>query len=111
MAGGSNVARNLNKWAQNKRMALEALARTTASNMEAYARPNAPWTDQTGMARRGLSGGSYWDGDGIFSYIAHSVSYGKYLEKKGDGPYSILIPTRDKFANTAFKQAERIMNL
>ena len=109
MAGSGNVIRNLNKWAANKKVALEALGRVVGANMQQHARVNAPWTNQTGMARRGLVGGFFWQGQNGVSYIAHSVSYGVWLELCNDGKYGILKDTRDKFADAAFKSAERIM--
>ena len=109
MAGGANVVRNLNAWAGSKKMALEALAMVTAKQMEADARVNKSWTNRTGHARQGLVGGYFYDNDGLKVYIAHSVSYGIWLELKNDGKFAILRPTRDKYANIAFNQAKRIL--
>ncbi len=105
----NQVLSNLNSWTANKKMALEALGLTIGANMEANAKVNASWINRTGMARRGLTGGFFWDGPNGIVYIAHTVEYGKWLELCNDGKYAILKPTRDKFAQVAFKSAERIM--
>jgi hypothetical protein len=130
MAGLMGVLGNLNKWAASKKMALEALGKTVGANMEAHAKTYAPWQPvnpkpwkYSGKARRELTGGFFWDGPNGISYIAHTVEYGKWLEIAGgevhmtgdqmevikEGKYAILKPTRDKFAERAFKAAERIM--
>jgi hypothetical protein len=116
MAGLMGVLGNLNKWAASKKMALEALGKTVGANMEAHAKTYAPWQPvnpkpwkYSGKARRELTGGFFWDGPNGISYIAHTVEYGKWLELANDGKYAILKPTRDKFAERAFKAAERIM--
>lgn len=56
------------------------VARESALAMEAYARLNAPWTDDTGFARNGLVG-SVQAGPGVIALeIAHSAEYGQFLE-------------------------------
>ena len=110
MAGSANVIRNLNKWGASKKIALSALGLDVGAKMQQDARQNAEWTDRTGMARRGLTGGFYWEGQDGYSYIAHTVEYGIWLELANQGKYGIIIETRDKFADETFKQAERIMN-
>lgn len=64
-----------------------------AQEVEAYAKFNAPWTDQTGMAREGLFTQVYEDGGDIVLELAHSVDYGIWLELKNDGEYAIILPT------------------
>jgi hypothetical protein len=64
------------------------------SMMEQYAKDNAPWQDQTGAARSGLTGGFVNSGKGSFTLsIAHGVDYGIYLEMANSGRYAILEPT------------------
>lgn len=54
---------------------------------------SAPWADQTGAARRGLSASVETNGDRIALNLAHGVSYGKFLELANGGRYAIVGPT------------------
>lgn len=65
-----------------------------ADRAEAYAKREAPWTDQTTNARNGLF--AVTDFSGPFRYriiVAHSVPYGVWLEVRFAGRYAILEPT------------------
>jgi len=75
------------------RAAIDASVKYHATRAVAYARQNAPWTDQTGNARNGLfttveSGGDSWR-----IIVAHSVPYGIWLEVRWNGRYQIIRPT------------------
>jgi len=62
--------------------------------VEAYARENAPWTDQTGNARSGLHAVPFHEpliAHGVI--LSHSVPYGIWLEVRFDGKYAIIVPT------------------
>ena len=109
MPGSELVIKNMYGWANMKKAGLEALAETTGKAMEADARIEARWQNRTGNARQGLKGGKHIEGQDIFSYIAHSVDYGMWLELANDGKYSILVETRDKFKNSVHQAAERLM--
>jgi hypothetical protein len=109
MAGSEAVIKNMYNWAFMKQAGLEAIARTAGASMQGYARVGARWKNRTSHARQGLRGGMYKEDKDIFSYIAHSVDYGIFLELCNDGKYAILLETRDKFAPEVKKQAERIM--
>jgi hypothetical protein len=62
-----------------------------------FAKPNAPWTDRTGNARSGLfTKVNVIDKGASFEMIvAHSVSYGIWLEVRFSGKYAIIKPTID----------------
>ena len=56
-----------------------------ASGMEDYAKRNAPWTDRTGAARRGLHGYSNRVSRTAYAaFISHgaTVHYGQFLEAR-----------------------------
>jgi hypothetical protein len=72
---------------------VERVARTSALAMEAAARTNAPWQDDSGAARNGLRGFPARDGDRIRIILCHSVDYGPFLELARGGKYAILWPT------------------
>ncbi len=68
-----------------------------ATEMEAYAKQNAPWGDRTTNARQGLvtfvedaiAGGTIT--------LAHTVYYGVYLELHFNGRFAIIMPTIEEF--------------
>lgn len=70
-----------------------------AVDMQAYAQANAPWEDRTGDARDGLTGTFIEMSETVFAAeIAHTVSYGTYLESGFGGRYQIILPTIVHFA-------------
>jgi hypothetical protein len=109
MAGLNQVLANLHKWEQQKKAGCTGVARVTSANMQNYARERAPWINQTGNARQGLHGGSFWDNYFLFAYIAHAVEYGVYLELANSGNYAILEETANKFKDEFYKSIEIIM--
>ena len=110
MSGSAQVIKNLYAWANMKKAGLEGLAKTSAAGMQTYARQNRPWKDQTGNARAGLNGGSFWQNPFcILIYLAHSMEYGPYLELANSSKNEILRPTVEKFAPEIHKNAKRIM--
>lgn len=61
--------------------AVESYAREQMYNLEQYAWKNAPWQDQTGLARRSLHGYVTKPSQGVTRInLAHGVDYGIYLE-------------------------------
>ncbi len=62
--------------------------------IEAYAKQNASWEDQTGNARQTLhSFVKELSKDTVELYLAHGVDYGIYLEVAHAGKYAIIYPT------------------
>ncbi len=110
MSGLKEVLTNLHKWANDKRAGCEAVSLTTCADMQNYARLNRPWQDQTGNARAGLNGGTYWETMDILKiYIAHSMEYGVYLELCNEGKYAILSPTIKEFQDKWYSGIKKIM--
>lgn len=73
---------------------LQMLMATAASQMEAWAKQNAPWTDRTGAARQRLHGEAYWeDSRVVVAAIMHQVDYGIWLELAHQRKYAILEKT------------------
>ena len=75
-----------------------------AEQMEVYARTNAPWTDRTTKARRGLrgyAGASPLRRDCWCAAIQHGedVHYGVWLENRWNGRYAIIGPTQQAFTH------------
>ena len=112
MAGLGQVLGNLNKWAVEKRAGCEGVAKVTAVNMQNYSRTNKRWQDRTGNARAGLNGGSGWENIQVLkAWIAHSMSYGVYLELSKDRKFQILEEARDKFAQDFYDGIKKIMGV
>ena len=93
----SNVRRGVDRLDDALQASIKATFKQTASDMEAYAKSNAPWQDQTGMARAGLRGS--W---GLNQYVywiklEHGVEYGVYLELSNEKRFAIVAPTADRF--------------
>ena len=73
---------------------LQMLMATAASQMEAWAKQNAPWTDRTGAARQRLHGEAYWeDSRVVVAAVMHQVDYGIWLELAHQRKYAILEKT------------------
>ena len=73
--------------------ALSAAVAFHATRAVAYARQNAPWTDQTGNARNGLFARAERDAPVYRITVGHSAPYGVFLETRWSGRYGILRPT------------------
>ena len=113
MAGSEQVIKNLYKWATMKKAGIEGASLTAAANMQTYARANCRWNSgppNTGNARAGLNGGSFWETMAILKiFMAHSMSYGVFLELANDGKYAILSESINKVKDPWFNAVKRIM--
>lgn len=78
-------------------------AQQLADDMIAYARPNAPWTDQSGDARKNLRAGVEREGTRSTVFLEHGVPYGIWLENRWNGRYAIIRPTMEVFKRLAPK--------
>lgn len=78
-----------------KRLQRKMLQKATAFSLylEAQAKINRPWQDDTGMARSGLKGRVYQSGSSIHILLIHSAEYGINLELSRGGKYAIIYPT------------------
>lgn len=78
---------------------------TGAQEIETYARFNAPWSDQTGAARNGLTADVFEESGEIVLELAHSVEYGVWLELIQDGAYAIIMPTLEAMGPKVIRDA------
>jgi hypothetical protein len=110
MAGSGAVIANLYKWAAMKRAGIEAVSRIASIHAQNYARTNKRWKDQTGNARAGLNGGSFWETMAILKiFVAHSVEYGPFLELAHDRKYQILEEAINEVKDDWFNDVRKIM--
>lgn len=66
---------------------------SAAQEVQEYAQSNAPWEDDTGAARDGLSAEAESDGFSHSITLFHTVDYGIWLEIRWNGRYAIIMPT------------------
>lgn len=78
--------------------AIEEVLEELAAQVEEYARSNAPWEDQSGDAREGLTA-EVEDGGPFKNSIVlyHTVDYGIWLEVRWNGRYAIIQPTIEHY--------------
>jgi len=87
----------------------ESKAKTIAAKMENTAKNNRPWTDQTGNARRSITGSSDAKIGAIIIALAIGVEYGPPLELGMGGRYSIIKPTIDEYRKKYLKEFKGIL--
>ena len=77
--------------------AIRAVANYIAQKMQGEAFTSARWTDRTGNARSGLFGVAEAASKTLVNiYLAHTMSYGVFLELAHGQRYAIIMPTIQK---------------
>lgn len=76
-----------------------------ASDVETYAKSNAPWQDQTGQARAGLTAEVENSNGDIVLSLGHTVDYGLWLEVIQSGRFAIIMPTLETEAPRIYDKA------
>ena len=76
-----------------------AVGRQLAAEAEDYAKREAPWKDRTGAARRSLRVRFLDLGGAYVLQFSHGVYYGRFLEYRWGGRYSILRPAAALFTS------------
>lgn len=84
-------------------------AQRSAPDVENYMKDNAPWHDITGNARNGLTARAFQEGTDVGIDLAHSVSYGIYLEARWSGRFAIIQPTIDAMGPVVMRRFERLL--
>lgn len=93
------LANNINRRGitlnRTRKLAMERLA----TEMEEYAKENAPWTDRTTDAREGLQAQAIHDDSRQSStvWLGHGVEYGLWLELLNGGEFAIVLPTIEHY--------------
>lgn len=107
---GREVVANLRRFDEQMRAGLLLITQQVAARMEDWAKANAPWTDRTGNARRGLTASANWE-DYIHLVVkmSHTVDYGAMLELAHNGNYAILGPAIDKYRDEFLREWENII--
>lgn len=90
--------------------AITMLLETAAKKMESWAKMNRKWTDRTNRARLGLTGYAYWENKKVVSAVlAHTVSYGVYLELAHQRKYAILEQTLEEHRSEIEEAVEEVL--
>lgn len=89
--------------------ALHAQAEQRVQMMERDAKQNAPWTDRTGLARKGLFGYTINRDANLVLRIAHTMDYGVFLELANQGRFAVLEPTAKSHADPYFQSVKRLV--
>ncbi|MCD3254383.1 HK97 gp10 family phage protein [Clostridium botulinum] len=99
-----DILDKLDSWDESVTQKMYNYGTIKALEMEAYAKENAPWEDQTGEARRSIKGETRWKNSDVLEMsISGNKEYSQYLEYKQDGKYAILKPTVDKLSPAILK--------
>jgi hypothetical protein len=72
--------------------AVEDVLEFYRDQVEQWMKESAPWEDQTGDARDGLTAEVERRGSEFSLYVYHTVDYGIWLEVRWNGRYAILTP-------------------
>lgn len=90
--------------------AITAYGKTAASNLEAEAKKDAPWTDRTGNARNSIQG-KFITRPGVSRIsLSGNMAYSPELELGYEKKYAILKPTMFKYGPDILKGYQRIVN-
>lgn len=89
--------------------ALVALTEFYGDKIEKAAKENAPWTDQTGNARNGLSTAVEHEPGRHTIVLYHRVPYGIWLEVRRDGQNAIILPTLNKQGAEMMKRLNKLI--
>lgn len=89
--------------------ALTALTEHYGTKVETAAKKKAPWTDQTGNARNGLTTSVFHEPGKHTIVLFHRVPYGIWLEVARDGKYQIIMPTIIKEGAAMFATANKLI--
>lgn len=82
-----------------------------APQVEGHARVNAPWNDQTGNARQGLTGRPFREGGNHGIDLFHRMPYGIWLEVRWSGKYQIIMPTVILWGERIMRDSGRIFRM
>lgn len=87
---------------------LEEIMEQMAEEVQGYAQQNAPWEDDTGDAREGLTAEAESSIGEAVIILYHTVDYGIWLEVRNSGEYAIIIPTIEQMGPAVMAQVETL---
>jgi hypothetical protein len=107
--GQREVIARMREYERRVQQAVRAVLEYMAAVIEAYAKANAPWTDQTGNARQALfTLVEDLSRDVVALYLSHGVEYGIWLELKNSGKYAVILPALEAHYDEIMKMLQGI---
>ena len=107
--GVANVIANIGKWEGLTKAGLTGLGLMAAKRAENYAKTHKKWENRTSHAVQGLFSNIGWEGSMFYVAVAHSVSYGVYLELAHGRKYQILEDAIGSQKDEFFEAAKKIL--
>jgi hypothetical protein len=92
-SGGDRLKGKIAAFDQNVNRVIAGQILYAKPEATAHMKNYAPWTDRTGNARSGLHAQEHFGPNVAELVLAHSVSYGIWLETRWNGRYAVLWPT------------------
>jgi hypothetical protein len=90
------------------------VANSRATEMEAWMKQNAPWTDRTGIARQSLYADAEQDAVRVAAIrvgYRPEAPHGLWLEIAYGGKWAIITRTIDRWGSVVWKDIQNMMNL
>ncbi|MCD3217484.1 hypothetical protein FDJ70_07590 [Clostridium botulinum] len=103
------ILRGFTIFETRSKVALGVYADTAGKKLETYAKENAKWTDDTGLARKTIKGGKEWEGEKCNVYVAGNMEYSPFLELCNDKKYAILKPSVNKLSPEILRGLKNLM--
>lgn len=99
--GLAEIAANAVDYVDGVKQSVGEAAESLKDEMVDYMKKNAPWSDESGNARRELQGIVVWDDEDHFTIMlghGKDIYYGIWLEVRWGGRFAIILPTVYHFA-------------
>lgn len=93
----NTLGERLGRGAERVNRQIDTVLEYFAPQIEAAAKVNAPWEDQTGNARNGLAARAGVEGRAHYVALYGQVPYQIFLEIRWSGRYAIIMPTLEQF--------------
>lgn len=106
----ARLRRNVRAIPNQVEQKMQAVGDYNAGWATTYLKTNAPWTDQTGAARGGISAISTGHGSSVEILMAYSVTYGIWLEIANDRRYAIITPAMRVVGAKLMRDLEGMLN-
>lgn len=106
----NTVIANIEDYTKKLQAGLLIITKQVAIKMENWAKTNAPWTDRTTNARRGLFADADWENvTKLVVSMSHTVDYGPMLELAYERKYAILERAIEQYKDEFIEQWSKII--
>lgn len=101
---------NFGAAASKMKAAIALYGKTAALKLEADAKHNKPWTDDTANAKNSIQGTFELSLTKASLVLSGNVDYFKYLEFANERKYAILEPTIQKFSAEVLQGYQKVVD-